>query len=162
PLVRRDRERFVRALQRRRRGSERRGRHLSPQPAVEGICLCPDADGGRSEASRGGIARQGIPRPQAGGERREIERASFGELTNEFLNCETGRRGDDRSPGFLFLPELKRVFFIVGPTAVGKSEIAAEVARRTGAEVLSADAIQIYRGLDLLTAKPDPATPEKA
>src|SRR5437762_11352226 len=57
---------------------------------------------------------------------------------------------------------MKRVFFIVGPTAVGKSEIAAEVARRTGAEVLSADAFQIYRGLDLLTAKPDPATLEKA
>src|SRR5436305_2182256 len=53
---------------------------------------------------------------------------------------------------------MKRVFFIVGPTAVGKSEIAAEVARRTGAEVLSADAFQIYRGLDLLSAKPDPAT----
>ena len=50
---------------------------------------------------------------------------------------------------------MKRVFFIVGPTAVGKSEIAAEVARRTGAEVLSADAFQIYRGLDVLTAKPD-------
>ncbi len=57
---------------------------------------------------------------------------------------------------------MKRVFFIVGPTAVGKSEIAAEVARRTGAEVLSADAFQIYRGLGLLTAKPDPATLAKA
>src|SRR5256885_12647249 len=57
---------------------------------------------------------------------------------------------------------MKRVFFIVGPTAVGKSEIAAEVARRTGAEVLSADAFQIYRGLDLLTAKPDRATLAKA
>lgn len=50
---------------------------------------------------------------------------------------------------------MKRVFYIVGPTAVGKSEIAAEVARQTGAEVLSADAFQIYCGLDLLTAKPD-------
>jgi tRNA dimethylallyltransferase len=57
---------------------------------------------------------------------------------------------------------MKRVFFIVGPTAVGKTEIAAEVARRTSAEVLSADAFQIYRGLDLLTAKPDRATLAKA
>ena len=57
---------------------------------------------------------------------------------------------------------MRRVFFIVGPTAVGKSEIAAEVARRLGAEVLSADAFQIYRGLDLLTAKPDFATRAKA
>src|SRR5204863_8758014 len=57
---------------------------------------------------------------------------------------------------------MKPVFVIVGPTAVGKSEIAAEVARRTGAEVLSADAFQIYRGLDLLTAKPEPPTLAKA
>src|ERR1043165_1292568 len=55
-----------------------------------------------------------------------------------------------------------RAFFIVGPTAVGKSEIAAEVAQRLGAEIVSADAFQIYRGLDLLTAKPDPATRAKA
>jgi len=58
-------------------------------------------------------------------------------------------------------PYLKNCFFIVGPTAVGKSEIAAEVAQRTGAEILSADAFQIYRGLDLLTAKPDRAMLEK-
>ena len=57
---------------------------------------------------------------------------------------------------------MNRVFFIVGPTAVGKSEIAAEVAQRLGAEVLSADAFQIYRGLDLLTAKPESVTLAKA
>ena len=57
---------------------------------------------------------------------------------------------------------MNRAFFIVGPTAVGKSEIAAEVARRLDAEVLSADAFQIYRGLDVLTAKPDAATLAKA
>jgi tRNA dimethylallyltransferase len=57
---------------------------------------------------------------------------------------------------------MKRVFLIVGPTAVGKSELAAEVAQRLGAEVLGADAFQVYRGLDLLTAKPDPATLAKA
>ena len=57
---------------------------------------------------------------------------------------------------------MKRVFFIVGPTAAGKSELAAEVARRLDAEIVSADAFQIYRGLDLLTAKPDAATLSKA
>ncbi|HKP05346.1 MAG TPA: tRNA (adenosine(37)-N6)-dimethylallyltransferase MiaA [Chthoniobacterales bacterium] len=57
---------------------------------------------------------------------------------------------------------MKRVFYIVGPTAVGKSEIAAEVAHRLGAEVLSADAFQIYCGLDILTAKPDRETLAKA
>lgn len=48
-------------------------------------------------------------------------------------------------------------FFIVGPTAVGKTEIAAEIARQLGAEIVSADAFQIYRGLDRLTAKPEKA-----
>jgi len=57
---------------------------------------------------------------------------------------------------------MNGVFFIVGPTAVGKSEIAAEAAQRLGAEVLSADAFQIYRGLDLLTAKPESVTLAKA
>ena len=50
---------------------------------------------------------------------------------------------------------MKRTFFIVGPTATGKSGLAADVAREIGAEIVSADAFQIYRGLDLLTAKPD-------
>ena len=53
---------------------------------------------------------------------------------------------------------MKNVFFIVGPTATGKSELAAEVATRLNAEIANADAFQIYRGLDLLTAKPDAAT----
>jgi tRNA dimethylallyltransferase len=53
---------------------------------------------------------------------------------------------------------MKNVFFVVGPTATGKSEVAADVARELDAEIVSADAFQIYRGLDLLTAKPDPTT----
>src|SRR2546427_6418771 len=57
---------------------------------------------------------------------------------------------------------MRRTFFIVGPTATGKSELAADVAREIGAEIVSADAFQIYRGLDLLTAKPDAATLGKA
>ena len=48
-----------------------------------------------------------------------------------------------------------KAFFIVGPTASGKSEVAAEVAVRCGAEIVSADAFQIYRGLPILTAQPD-------
>lgn len=43
---------------------------------------------------------------------------------------------------------------MVGPTAVGKTEIAIEVARNCDAEIVSADGFQIYRGLDLLSAKP--------
>ncbi|MGB7980139.1 MAG: tRNA (adenosine(37)-N6)-dimethylallyltransferase MiaA [Candidatus Nanopelagicales bacterium] len=42
---------------------------------------------------------------------------------------------------------------IVGPTAVGKSDVALDVAARLGAEVLNADAFQLYRGMDIGTAK---------
>jgi tRNA dimethylallyltransferase len=57
---------------------------------------------------------------------------------------------------------MKRTFFIVGPTATGKSELAADVANEIGAEIVSADAFQVYRGLDLLTAKPDASILTKA
>ncbi|HET9857423.1 MAG TPA: tRNA (adenosine(37)-N6)-dimethylallyltransferase MiaA [Chthoniobacterales bacterium] len=53
---------------------------------------------------------------------------------------------------------MRDVFLIVGPTATGKSEIAADVASELGAEIVSADAFQIYRGLDLLSAKPETVT----
>jgi len=54
------------------------------------------------------------------------------------------------------MTDLKDVFFLVGPTATGKSEIAADVAQELDAEIVNADAFQIYRGVDLLTAKPEP------
>ena len=57
---------------------------------------------------------------------------------------------------------MTRAFFIVGPTATGKSQLAADVAREIGAEIVNADAFQIYRGLDLLTAKPEPLILAKA
>src|SRR5207245_11250101 len=57
---------------------------------------------------------------------------------------------------------MRRTFFIVGPTATGKSDLAADVGHEMGAEIVSADAFQIYRGLNLLTAKPDAETLAKA
>ncbi|MFA4945562.1 MAG: tRNA (adenosine(37)-N6)-dimethylallyltransferase MiaA [Lentisphaeria bacterium] len=46
---------------------------------------------------------------------------------------------------------------ILGPTAAGKSALAMELARRWGAEIVSGDSMQVYRGLDIGTAKPTPA-----
>ncbi|MCL6609948.1 MAG: tRNA (adenosine(37)-N6)-dimethylallyltransferase MiaA [Peptococcaceae bacterium] len=43
---------------------------------------------------------------------------------------------------------------IVGPTATGKTEISLRVARNLGAEIISADSMLIYRGMDIGTAKP--------
>ncbi|MBP7867339.1 MAG: tRNA (adenosine(37)-N6)-dimethylallyltransferase MiaA [Acidobacteria bacterium] len=44
---------------------------------------------------------------------------------------------------------------VVGPTASGKSALAVELARRFGGEIVNCDSMQVYRGLDVGTAKPD-------
>jgi tRNA dimethylallyltransferase len=46
-----------------------------------------------------------------------------------------------------------RVVAVVGPTATGKSDLAVQLARRLGGEVVNADAMQLYRGMDIGTAK---------
>jgi tRNA dimethylallyltransferase len=51
----------------------------------------------------------------------------------------------------------ERVAAIVGPTAVGKSGVAVEVAEALGAEIVSVDSMQVYTGMDVGT---DKATPE--
>ena len=46
------------------------------------------------------------------------------------------------------------VVVIAGPTAAGKSSLALTLAERFGAEIVSADSMQVYRYLDIGTAKP--------
>ena len=49
------------------------------------------------------------------------------------------------------------IIAIVGPTAVGKSDLAVDLAERLGAEIVSADSMQVYVGMDIGTAKvPEP------
>jgi len=50
---------------------------------------------------------------------------------------------------------MNEVIVIVGPTAAGKTKIAAELAKRLSTEIISADARQIYIHLDIVTAKPE-------
>lgn len=47
----------------------------------------------------------------------------------------------------------ERLLVIVGPTAVGKTELSIELAKRFNGEIISGDSMQIYRGLDIGTAK---------
>jgi len=47
--------------------------------------------------------------------------------------------------------------FIVGPTGIGKTALTLEVAQRLGAEIVNADSRQVYRGMDIGTAKPSAA-----
>ena len=51
--------------------------------------------------------------------------------------------------------QKSRILAIVGPTASGKSALAEELAVRLGGEIVSCDSMQVYRGLDIGTAKPD-------
>jgi len=52
---------------------------------------------------------------------------------------------------------VSRVLAVVGPTATGKSELGLTLAERLGGEVVNADSMQLYRGMDIGTAKPGPA-----
>ncbi|ALJ56233.1 tRNA dimethylallyltransferase [Candidatus Xiphinematobacter sp. Idaho Grape] len=50
---------------------------------------------------------------------------------------------------------LPQPIFLAGPTGVGKSALAVELARRIRGEIIGADAFQVYSGLSILTAQPD-------
>ncbi|MGZ4669908.1 MAG: tRNA (adenosine(37)-N6)-dimethylallyltransferase MiaA [Blastococcus sp.] len=50
---------------------------------------------------------------------------------------------------------LPPVVAVVGPTATGKTALAVGLAHRLGGEVVNADSMQLYRGMDIGTAKPD-------
>ncbi len=54
------------------------------------------------------------------------------------------------------MSERLRLWFLVGPTASGKSAVGVEVAERLGAEILSLDSMAVYRDIDIATAKPPP------
>ena len=55
----------------------------------------------------------------------------------------------------------REAYILAGPTASGKSAIAAELAREMGAWILSADSMLVYRGMDIGTAKPSVAEREE-
>ena len=50
----------------------------------------------------------------------------------------------------------REAYLLAGPTASGKSAVAALLARRMGAAILSADSMLVYKGMDVGTAKPSP------
>src|SRR5512136_134430 len=54
------------------------------------------------------------------------------------------------------MPNDNPILIIAGPTAVGKTDASLLLAQEWGAEIVSADSMQIYRGMDIGTAKPTP------
>jgi tRNA dimethylallyltransferase len=57
------------------------------------------------------------------------------------------------SPGGSNTPDEPPLVAVVGPTAAGKSDLAVELALRLGGEVVNGDSMQLYRGMDIGTAK---------
>ena len=53
--------------------------------------------------------------------------------------------------------QTDRIVCVAGPTASGKTRLAVELAKRLDAEVVSCDSMQVYRGMDIGTAKPTKA-----
>lgn len=49
---------------------------------------------------------------------------------------------------------IEKAILLFGPTAIGKTEVSIEVAKMIGAEIISADSMQVYRYMDIGTAKP--------
>jgi tRNA dimethylallyltransferase len=54
------------------------------------------------------------------------------------------------------LPEKPKVIVICGPTGIGKTAVGIELAGMFGGEIISSDSMQIYRHMDIGTAKPSP------
>ena len=48
---------------------------------------------------------------------------------------------------------MNKIIVLVGPTAVGKTYVSVELAKKLGTEIISADSMQIYKGMDVGTAK---------
>ena len=59
------------------------------------------------------------------------------------------------------MEEKPKIVIILGPTAVGKTELALELATDFGGEIISADSMQVYRHLDIGTSKPTPDERER-
>lgn len=47
-----------------------------------------------------------------------------------------------------------KIIFLLGPTAVGKSQFALKIAKRINAEIISCDSMQVYKGMDIISSKP--------
>ena len=54
------------------------------------------------------------------------------------------------------------VYFLVGPTASGKTKLSVKLAKKLNAEIISCDSMCVYKGMDILTSKPSAGDRKKA
>jgi len=50
--------------------------------------------------------------------------------------------------------QKSKIIFLVGPTAIGKTETAVYLVKKINAEIVSCDSMQVYQGMDIVTSKP--------
>ncbi|KAJ1260877.1 hypothetical protein BS78_10G265700 [Paspalum vaginatum] len=103
-------------------------------------------------------------RPQLGATRRRaIWRAwpvlcSHHNLPSSLCSAKRTSASARASPPHVATNKKKNTVIVIsGPTGAGKSRLALEVARRLGGEIISADSVQVYRALDIGSAKPSAA-----
>lgn len=70
---------------------------------------------------------------------------------SQFASCHT--LAEERLTPIGILPKRPKVIVISGPTSCGKTALATMLAEEIGGEIISADSIQVYRGMDIGTAK---------
>ena len=51
----------------------------------------------------------------------------------------------------------KTIYFITGPTAIGKSQFAISLSKKINGEIINADSMQIYKELKIISARPTPS-----
>src|SRR5699024_466009 len=51
------------------------------------------------------------------------------------------------------MSKLKKVLILIGPTAIGKTALSIEIAKKFDLEIISGDSMQVYRGMDIGTGK---------
>lgn len=79
---------------------------------------------------------------------------------NKFKTSRTAAASSSSDPNANFMPQSHqqqspatdtrpKVIIITGPTAVGKTKLGLELAKQIGGEIISADSVQVYKGLDI-------------
>ncbi len=156
--------------------------HVGDQQALFALARRLDHDIDSSIADRGArgrlggfgpsavehqVARLALSKP----ERRAASGQRLGGRGGDAGKDAAGARGGDQAGNKAHArgslansPSARRppVLIVAGPTASGKSALALELAAAFGGVIINADALQIYRDLEILTARPDPAACARA
>src|SRR5437762_1079934 len=70
--------------------------------------------------------------------------------------CDYLRPKEEKEKELHLETHKKKIIIIAGPTGCGKSALALKLAQAMGGEIISADSMQIYQGMDIGTAKASP------